>query len=129
MSNHYSDYLKKNISVNDLTFDKISEEDKPLLKKVKKAHIKNNMGFLIIMSIGFIACTYFFTSFLIAPSDSIVIKLLSLIILGAGMFGCGLMIYDIIAGIKGIRKGVVLAASREISMISISTWKIKTRLS
>ena len=114
MNNHYSDYLKKNISVNDLTFDKISEEDKTLLKKVKKAHIKNNMGFLIIFSIGFIACTYFFTAFLIAPSDSIIFKLLSLIILGAGMFGCGMMIYEIIAGIKGIRKGVVLAASREM---------------
>ena len=53
MNNHYSDYLKKNVSVNDLTFDKISDEDKDLLKRVKKAHIKANMGFLIIFSIGF----------------------------------------------------------------------------
>lgn len=114
MNNHYSDYLKKNVSVNDLTFDKISDEDKDLLKRVKKAHIKANMGFLVIFSIGFIACTYFFTAFLIAPSDSLIFKLLSLIILGAGMFGCGMMIYEIIAGIRGIRKGVVLAASREM---------------
>ena len=104
MGNHYSD----------LVFDEIREEDKALLKRVKKAHIKANMGFLIIFSIGFTACTYFFTAFLIAPSDSLIIKLLSLIILGAGMFGCGMLVYEIIAGIKGIRKGVVLTASREM---------------
>ena len=114
MSNHYSDYLKKNVSVKDLVFDKIREEDKDLLKRVKKAHIKANMGFLVIISIGFIACTYFFTAFIFLPADSLIVKLLSLIILGAGMSGCGILIYEIIAGIKGIRKGVVLAASREM---------------
>lgn len=114
MGNHYSDYLKKNVSVKDLVFNEIQEEDKALLKRVKKAHIKSNMGFLVIFSIGFIACTYFFTAFLIVPSDSLIFKLLSLIILGAGMAGCSMMIYEIIAGIKGIRKGVVLTASREM---------------
>lgn len=114
MGNHYSDYLKKNVSVKDLVFDEIREKDKALLKRVKKAHIKSNMGFLVIFSIGFIACTYFFTAFLIVPSDSLIFKLLSLIILGAGMAGCGMLVYEIIAGIKGIRKGVVLTASREM---------------
>ncbi len=66
MGNHYSDYLKKNVSVKDLVFDEIREKDKALLKRVKKAHIKANMGFLVIFSIGFIACTYFFTAFLLS---------------------------------------------------------------
>ena len=139
MGNHYSDYLKKNVSVKDLVFDEIREEDKALLKRVKKAHIKANMGFLVIFSIGFTACTYFFTAFLITPSDTLIIKLLSLIILGAGMFGCGMLVYEIIAGIKGIRKGVVLTAQERwktemeetllTSIFSISTWKTKTNLS
>ena len=66
MGNHYSDYLKKNVSVKDLVFDEIREKDKALLKRVKKAHIKSNMGFLVIFSIGFIACTYFFTALIAA---------------------------------------------------------------
>ncbi len=113
MNNHYSDYLKKNVSVKDLTFNEIGAEDKELLKVVKKAHIKSNTGFLIILSIGLIACMYFFASFIITPADMLIVKIISLLITGAGISGCAMLIYEIIAGIKGIRKGVVLAASRE----------------
>ena len=100
MGNHYSDYLKKNVSVKDLVFDEIREKDKALLKRVKKAHIKSNMGFLVIFSIGFIACTYFFTAFLMV-SFSLLQE----------------------------RWKIGMEETLLTSIFSISTWKTKTNLS
>lgn len=113
MNRHYSDYQKMSVSVNDLVFDKIQESDKELLKKVKKANIRANMLFLVVLAIAFVACAWFFVHFLIIPSDSIFYQIVSLLVLGFGMFMSGKLFYGLIAGIKGIRKGVVLTASRE----------------
>ena len=106
MNRHYSDYQKMSVSVNDLVFDKIQESDKELLKKVKKANIRANMLFLVVLAIAFVACAWFFVHFLIIPSDSIFYQIVSLLVLGFGMFMSGKLFYGLIAGIKGIRKGV-----------------------
>ncbi|MBR3341021.1 MAG: hypothetical protein IKG30_05335 [Clostridiales bacterium] len=113
MNKHYSDYKKMSVPVNDLVFDKIQDCDKELLKKVRGQHIRANAGFLVLLFVCFGLCTWFFVHFLIIPPDNIFYQIISLLMLGAGMFITGNAIYGIIGGIKGIRKGIVLTASRE----------------
>lgn len=113
MSRHYSDYQKMSVPVKDLVFEKIQDSDKELVKKVKKEHIRANIVFLVLLSIAFIACAWFFVHFLIIPSDSIFYQIIALAAMGFGMFISGDLIYGLLAGIKGLRKGIVLSASRE----------------
>ena len=113
MSRHYSDYQKMSVSVKDLVFDEIRESDKELIKTVKREHIRANAGYIVILSIAIIACSWFFIHFLIIPPDSLFYQIISLVVLGAGMISSGNLLYGIFAGIKGLRKGVVLTASRE----------------
>ena len=49
---HYEDYRKKAISVSNLTFEPVSEKDKDVIKRVKKAHIKANMLFVVLLGIS-----------------------------------------------------------------------------
>ena len=112
MNDHYSDYLRKSVPVKDLVFDKVQEGDKELVKSVKKEHIRTNAGFLVLLTIGFVACVSFFIGFITTPSDSIFFQILSLAIAGGGAFVTGDLIYSILGNVKGIRKGVVLTASR-----------------
>ena len=113
MNKHYSDYQKMSVSVKDLAFDEIQESDRELVKTVKREHIRANTGFLVILCIAFIACAWFFIQFLIIPPDSLFYQIIALVVLGAGMLFSGNLLYGLLAGIKGIRKGVVLTASRE----------------
>jgi len=113
MADHYSDYLKKSVPASSLVFEKISDEDKAVAAKVRKAYIKSNMVFLIIVSIGFAACLYYFVNFLIIPADNMVYQVITLLCFGAAVVITGYNIYNILAGIKGIRRGIVLTASRE----------------
>ena len=78
MADHYSDYLKKAVSVQDLVFDKVSESDKDVIKRIKKEHIKSNMLFIIILSIATLACLWYFINFCFLPLDSIVYEVISL---------------------------------------------------
>ncbi len=113
MALHYSDYLKKSVSASELVFGKISDEDKEIAGKIRKAYIKSNRVFLIIMCLIFAAGLYYFVNFLILPLENIVFDVITLLLFGAGLIFIGYNIYNIVAGIKGIRRGVVLAASRE----------------
>jgi len=113
LAQHYSDYLKKSVSASDLVFEKVSEEDKAVAGKVRKAYIRSNRVFLIIMCLIFAAGLYYFINFLILPLDDVVFDVITLVLFGAGLIFIGYNIYSVIAGIKGIRRGIVLASSRE----------------
>ena len=104
MNSHYSDYLKKSVPVDSLTFDKVTENDKELIRNVRKAHIRANRGLLVVAIIAFLACTGFCISFLLTPFDSLVYQIVSLL--------TGNIIYHMIGGIRGIRRGVILTATR-----------------
>ncbi len=112
MNAHYSDYLKKSIPVKELTYDKVKPEDKKLLQQAKADYIKANVGFLVILTVGFIGCGYFFINFTILPSDNLLYKILAMLVFGAGTFATGKLIYGIVGGVRGIRRGVVLTANR-----------------
>ena len=112
MNSHYSDYLKKSVPADSLIFDKVTENDRELIKSVRKAHINANKGFLALLIFAFIVCAGFFICFLMTPFDSIVYEVVTLAVTGSGAFGSGSAIYNIIGGIKGIRRGVVLTAER-----------------
>ena len=112
MSKHYSDYQKMSVSVKDLKFDTVGESDKESLKTVKKAYIKSNILFLVLLSIPFAASLWFFINCLLLPSDSIFSTVFSLLASGGVFLFTGDLIYGIIGRIKHIRKGVVLASSR-----------------
>jgi len=112
MNDHYSDYLKKSVPVKDLVFNKVQDNDKELIKQVKKEHIRSNTGFLVLLSIGFIACATVFITFLTTPYDNLFYHIFSLVIFGSGTLFTGDLIYTILGSVKGIRRGVVLTASR-----------------
>ena len=113
MSNHYSDYLKKSISVKDLVFDKVKDSDKDVLSRVRKAHIKANTGGLILLVIAFFVCSWIFYNFLTAPVTSILYQIIALSIFGAAIVTSVYFFYHIVGAISGIRRGVVLSSSRE----------------
>ena len=112
MSKHYSDYQKMSVSVKDLKFDTVGESDKEQLKSAKKAYIRKNILFLILLAIPFAASLWFFINCLLLPSDSIFFTVFSLLVSGGVFLFTGDLIYGIIGRIKHIRKGVVLTSSR-----------------
>ena len=113
MADHYSDYLKKSVSVSDLVFDKVQESDKEVIKQIRKAHIKSNTVYIILLGIACLACSWYFINFCLLPIDSIVYEIISLGAFGAAIFITGYIIFGYFRGIKEIRRGVVLASSRE----------------
>lgn len=112
MSNHYSDYQKKAVSVDSLTFDAIKEEDKELVKKVRNARVRTHLGFLILMGILFLVCVFLLVNSIIAPLSNIYAEIASFPLFIGGMFITGRIILSFLGGCKGIRKGVVLTADR-----------------
>ena len=112
MSNHYSDYVKKSVSIKELKFDKVQESDKEVLKKARSVHIKKNIGFLIVMSIGFVAGLWYFINFLIVPAERIGLEIISVALLGALVGVTGYFIFSILGPVSGIRRGVVITANR-----------------
>ena len=113
MADHYSDYLKKAVSVSDLVFDKVQESDKEVIKKIRKDHIKSNMVYIILLAIACLACLWYFVNFCFLPVDSIVYEVISLGAFGAAIIITGSIIIGYFRGIKEIRRGVCLASSRE----------------
>lgn len=113
MADHYSDYLKKSVSASDLVFDKVQESDKDVIKRIKKSHIRSNLFYIIIVSIGFIACSWYFVNFCLLPLGNIIYEVITLGLFGAAVFMTGYILFGFIRGIKEIRRGVVLASSRE----------------
>ena len=113
MADHYSDYLKKSVSVSDLVFDKVQESDKDVIKRIRKAHIRSNIVYIILLSIAFLACSWYFVNFCLLPVDNIVYEVISLGLFGAAIFITGYIIFGYFRSIKEIRRGVVLASSRE----------------
>ena len=113
MADHYSDYLKKAVSVQDLVFDKVQESDKDVIKRIRKQHIKNNMVYIIVLSIALLACLWYFVNFCFLPNDSFVYQAVTQSCFGAAIVIMGYFIFGFFRSIKEIRRGVVLAASRE----------------
>ena len=113
MSNHYSYYLKKSISARDLVFDKVKESDKDMLSRVRKAYIRANTGGLILLVIAFVVSSWIFYNFLTAPSTSILYQIVALSIFCAAIVTSAYFFYHIVGAIKGFRRGVILASSRE----------------
>lgn len=109
---HYEDYRKKAISVSDLTFEPVSEKDKDVIKRVKKAHIKANMLFVVLLGISCVTCLYYFIRFCFLPLDSIVYQVISLSAFGAAAAVTGYFFYGFFQSIKEIRRGVVLSSTR-----------------
>ena len=113
MSNHYSDYQKKNVPVSSLEFDKIGSGDKELLGRVRKSLIRMNRSFLVLMLIAFAGATALFIYMLLTPADVLIFKIIALAVISIGVFATGYQLFDIlVGGYSGILKGVVLAASR-----------------
>ena len=112
MSNHYSDYQKKAVSADSLTFDAIKEEDKELVKKVRNDRIKTHLGFIILMCLLFGVCVFLLVISIIAPLSNIYAEIASFPLFIGGMIITGRIIVSFLGGCKGIRKGVVLTADR-----------------
>ena len=112
MNEHYSDYVKKNIPHSDIVFDKIEEKDKALVKVIHSQHIKNNLGTLILFTIGFIPLFWFFVRSLFIRLPNVFFDILTLALICAALIALAYFIYDVIGPFKGIRKGIVLASER-----------------
>lgn len=111
MSAHYSDYLKKSVSIKDLKFDPVQEEDKDLIRRVFKEHVKNNLVFIILLSLGFFASVWYFASFLIIPANNIVFQIVALGLLGFSIVVCAYYLHGFFGAVSGIRRGIVLSSS------------------
>lgn len=112
MSSHYSDYQKKAVSVDSLTFGEISESDKELLKKVRGASVKSHLGFIILIGLIFAVCAFLLLNSIIAPISNIYAEIASFPLFIGGMFLSGRILYNYLGGCKGLCKGVVINADR-----------------
>ena len=109
---HYEDYRKKAISVESLTFDPVQESDKDVIKRVKKAHVRANKLFIILLGISCVTCLYYFIRFCFLPLDSFVYQAVTQSAFGAAVVITGYFFYGFFRSIKEIRRGVVLSSTR-----------------
>lgn len=120
MSMHYSDFEKKAVSADAITFDKINEHDKILISGLRKENLKKNTGFLILLFVVLIIVLWMVISFIVSHLTTISLpnspgsffQVVTLLFYGIIIFGCVYFIIDLIGLYKGIRKGVLLASSR-----------------
>lgn len=112
MALHYEDYLKKNVPITDVVFNKVTEQDKALLKEVRSEHIRKNMGFLIPMILFALFCIWGIISSITAGFSNLFTDIFTLAGFGVGFLVSGYWVYDILSGYQLIRKGVVLASQR-----------------
>ena len=112
MAFHYEDYLKKNVSINDVVFNKVTDSDKDVIKEVRGEHIRKNKGFLVLMILFVLFCTWGIISSFAAGFSNPITDIFTLLGFGAGFLVSGYWVYDILSGYQLIRRGVVLAANR-----------------
>lgn len=112
MNEHYSDYVKKNISPSDIVFEKVEGKDTALIKEIHKKHIRTNRGLLILLFIAFAAIFAFFVFSLIYRASTVFIDVFTLAVSFAILAGLFYYIYEILGPIRKIRKGIVLASDR-----------------
>ena len=112
MKDHYSDYVKKNVSPSQIVFGKIEENDKELFKRIHKQHIRNNIGLVIVLGISFIAVLLFFIGCLFTRLSSVFYDVLTLILSFAALATLFYNLYDVLGPFRGVRKGVVLSSER-----------------
>jgi len=110
--NHYSDYLKKSIPVDDLTFDKITEKDKDLMKQVKNTHLKKNAVIIAFLLVVIAICLWLIIMSFVKVPDTVAVQIFMLagpIVLLAGSL---YFLFALTGRFKGYRKGIVLAMER-----------------
>lgn len=112
MSNHYSDYLKKSVPVSALVFDKVQESDKDVIRRVKSAHIKANLVFIILLAVSCVACLWYFIRFCFLPLDNIVYQAVAQSAFGAAVCITGYFLFGFFRSIKEIRRGICLTSTR-----------------
>lgn len=112
MNNHYSDYVSKNVQASEVTFEKVQDSDKEIVKGIHNKHIRSNVGLLIALFIGLAACATLFFGTLFQRSNSIIVDIICLGALLALMIFLGKNIYDVLGPVTDIRKGVILASQR-----------------
>ena len=104
MADHYSDYLKKSVSASDLVFDKVQESDKDVIKRIKELLLVWNLE----------TGSYDSAPMVFVDSDpEAIYEVITLGLFGAAVFVTGYILFGFVRGIKEIRRGVVLASSRE----------------
>ena len=112
MNEHYSDYVKKNISPSDIVFEDVGEQDKELIKRIHKNHIRTNRGLLILMMIAFAVIFTFFVASVINRASTLFIDIFTIVVSFAISAALFYHIYDILGPIKKIRKGIILSSER-----------------
>ena len=112
MKNTDSDLIKKSVPISELKFDPIKDDDKALVRTVRKNHITSNIGYLVILFIMFALCGWFLIRSIIYPASTLIIHIGSLLGLFIGTAIPGYFIYGILRGYRGIRKGIILSTSR-----------------
>ena len=120
MKDHYSDYQKKSVSADSLTFDKIGDKDSELISRVRKDNIRRNIGFLILLLIVLLGMTWALLSVIISHintiavphSGSSVFQTITVCFQGCVILVCIYFLRELIGFYNGIRKGVVLTSSR-----------------
>ncbi len=112
MALHYEDYLEKNVPISSVVFDKVTEQDKGLLKEVRSEHIRKNKGFLALMILFVLFCTWGIITSFTAGFSNPATDIFTLAGFGVGFLVSGYWVYDILSGYQLICKGVVLAANR-----------------
>ncbi len=109
---HYSDYCKKAVAADELTFDKITAKDKDLMKQVRRTHLKKNAPMIFFLLCAIAVCCWLIISCFLKVNDHIVVQIFMLggpIVLLAL---CLYFLFVLIGRFKGFRRGVVLANER-----------------
>ena len=109
---HYSDYVKMNTSPSNIVLNKVEDNDKDLIRQVRKQHIKNNLVMLIASGIGFSVALWFFIRSLINRASTVFVDVFTLAVLLAVMITLFYFIFDVLGPFRGFRKGIVLSSDR-----------------
>lgn len=109
---HYADYVNKSVPASEIVFEKVRDEDKELVKKIHKVHIKANLGLLIPVSLVFLFCVYGFAVSVSTRVESRLFDVITVLVFALGIVLTAYVMWDILGPFRGIRKGVVLSSER-----------------
>lgn len=112
MNEHYSDFAAKSAPVSDIVFNKVAPEDKKLVNRIRKIHIKRNIPLLLIMTFCFLGFGWYFIRCIFERAGSLFIDVFSIVLLFIAVAVAFYYICDVIGPFWRLRKGIVISSER-----------------
>lgn len=112
MNEHYSDFINKSAPVSDIIFRRVGKDDRNLINRIRKIHIRRNIPLLLVMTFCFFAFGWYLIRCILERAGSVFFDVLTIALLFIAVVVAFYYICDVIGPFWKYRKGIVISSER-----------------